>query len=118
MSYKFLLPSGLGSYMYIEASDRNVKDKARLISPILQGPQCMTFFYNMFGYRMGSLVMYTRTTPPGGEDRIIWIKSGNRGLSWKQERMSITAKNPYQVIPAQNLNPFAPKFKKYILPTF
>ena len=90
------LVPGLGSYMYIEASGRSEGDKARLISPTLLGPQCMTFFYNMFGFTMGSLVIYIRETS-GGNERMIWVQSGNKGLPWKEEHLSINEKDEYQV---------------------
>ena len=82
--------------MYIKADKRSQGDKARLISPTLQGPQCMTFFYNMFGFTMGSLVMYIRESS-GGNERIIWVQSGNKGLAWKEEHMSISEENEYHV---------------------
>ena len=90
----FLVP-GLGSYMYIEASGRSEGDKARLISPTLLGPQCMTFFYNMFGFTMGSLVIYIRDTS-GGNESITWVQSGNKGLAWKEEHLSINEEDEYQ----------------------
>ena len=90
------LVPGLGSYMYIEAWRRSKGDKARLISPALLGPQCMTFFYNMFGFTMGSLVIYIRETS-GGNERIIWVQSGNKGLAWKEEHLSINEEDQYHV---------------------
>ena len=91
----FLVP-GLGSYMYIESRMGSKGNKARLISPALLGPQCMTFFYNMFGLTMGSLVIYIRETP-GGNENIIWVQSGNKGLAWKEEHLSINEEDQYQV---------------------
>ena len=82
--------------MYIEATDRSEGDKARLISPALLGPQCMTFFYNMFGFTMGSLVIYIRETSRGNES-IIWVQSGNKGLAWKEEHLSINEEDQYHV---------------------
>ena len=90
------LVPGLGSYMYIEAWKQSKGDKARLISSTLLGPQCMTFFYNMFGFTMGSIVIYIRETS-GGNESIIWVQSGNKGLAWKEEHLSINEKDEYQV---------------------
>lgn len=48
-----------GHYMYIEASvPRNPGQKARLLTPqypATQTPQCMTFYYHMYGKNIGSL---------------------------------------------------------------
>ena len=82
--------------MYIKASRKREGDKARLISPTLLGPQCMTFFYNMFGFTMGSLVIYVRETS-GGNEKIIWVQSGNKGLAWKEEHLSINEEDKYHV---------------------
>ena len=82
--------------MFIYAYWQREGDKARLISPALLGPQCMTFFYNMFGFTMGSLVIYIRETS-GGNESIIWVQSGNKGLAWKEERLSINQEDQYHV---------------------
>ena len=82
--------------MYIDGEWQSKGEKARLISPTLLGPQCMTFFYNMFGFTMGSLVIYIRETSRGNES-IIWVQSGNKGLAWKEEHLSINEEDEYHV---------------------
>ena len=82
--------------MYIKADGRSIGYKARLISPTLLGPQCMSFYYNMFGFAMGSLVIYIRETS-GGNESIIWVQSGNKGLAWTEEHLSINEEDEYQV---------------------
>ena len=56
----------------------------------------MAFYYNMFGSGMGALVIYLRRIPELAE-KIMWVKSGNKGLSWKREELSIGEMNEYQV---------------------
>ena len=56
----------------------------------------MAFYYNMFGSGMGALVIYLRRIPVLSE-KILWVKSGNKGLSWKREELSIGEMNEYQV---------------------
>ena len=45
---------------------------------------------------MGAVVIYTRRIS-GLTEKIIWVKSGNKGLSWKREELSIGETNEYQV---------------------
>lgn len=56
----------------------------------------MAFYYNMFGQEMGAIVIYLRIIP-GLTEKIIWVKSGNKGLSWKREELTIGERNEYKV---------------------
>lgn len=63
--------------MFIEASNRRVNDKARLLSPIYKGPTlplCMKFWYNMYGTHIGTLNVYIMRQGVKGSP--IWSKSG------------------------------------------
>lgn len=63
--------------MYIEASSRRLNDKARLISPIYQGPtqaMCMNFWYNMYGVNINTLNVYVLRSGVRGTP--IWTKKG------------------------------------------
>ncbi|CAH3037846.1 unnamed protein product, partial [Porites lobata] len=67
--------SGNGKYAYLEASrPRRHGDKVRLLSPITQGPMCMSFMYHMYGSSMGSLVIHMKTNR---SETVEWIKTGN-----------------------------------------
>ena len=60
----FSLNQGTGMYIYIETSSpRQPGDTARLESPWMRGPQCMTFFYHMYGARMSRVVIYIHKKP-------------------------------------------------------
>ncbi|XP_031561610.1 uncharacterized protein LOC116297509 isoform X2 [Actinia tenebrosa] len=89
--------SGSGSYIYIEASSpRKYGDTARLISPVIEGPHCMSFMYYMFGSTMGSVVVYVNNNRTS--DAIpVWIKSRNQYDKWRQANVYIDDENSYQI---------------------
>lgn len=52
----------LGEYMYVEASNRKLNDKTRIISPPLtmKGDTCVLFWYHMYGKTVGKLNLYAK----------------------------------------------------------
>ena len=52
----------VGHYIYMEGSLGSSGDRANLISPeLLPAPEaCFTFWYNMYGYNMGNLSLFTK----------------------------------------------------------
>ena len=65
------------------------------------GPQCMTFYYhmfgsNMFGSNIGCVVIYIRNQDINGI-KPVWLKSGNQGNRWIREQISINETGMYQV---------------------
>ncbi|PFX15365.1 G-protein coupled receptor GRL101 [Stylophora pistillata] len=90
--------SGTGLYIYIDASSpRQPGDTARLTSPWMRGPQCMTFFYHMFGSDMGCVVMYIRKRA-AKKLKPIWLRSKDQGDRWIQGQLSIENSFTYQII--------------------
>lgn len=88
---------GFGKFLYIEASaPRSRGDTARLESPWMLGPQCMTFYYHMFGSTMSCVVIYVRNQ---NENRIkpVWLKSENKGDQWIREQISLNETGQYKV---------------------
>ena len=84
-------------YIYIETSNpRRPGDTARLESPWMRGPQCMTFYYHMFGSTMSCVIIYIRNQ---ATDRLrpVWLKSENQGDGWIQGRISVNETSSYQV---------------------
>ena len=66
-----------GFYIYIEASSpRQENDRAVIAFPPLNinGPLCLSFYYHMYGYNMGTLAVLGRWS---GNVREIWNKTGN-----------------------------------------
>ncbi|XP_022807962.1 uncharacterized protein LOC111344964 [Stylophora pistillata] len=90
--------SGFGKFIYIEASaPRRRGDTARLKSPWMQGPQCMTFYYHMFGSTMSCVVIYVQNH---NETRIkpVWLQSEDRGDQWIREQISLNETGQYKVV--------------------
>nr|XP_058957520.1 MAM domain-containing protein 2-like [Pocillopora verrucosa] len=87
--------SGHGRYAYVEASGRNHGDRARLISPKMQGPKCLSVWYHMYGSSMGSLIIYLKTND---SEMIQWIKSGNHPDQWLQAAVFVNSSVEYQIV--------------------
>lgn len=79
MSVTFVA-TGNGYYIYIESSDGRPRDKARLLSPPMNGTQCMTFHYNFYGATMSCVVVKIQSAD--GTERVVWVKSGHWGDRW------------------------------------
>lgn len=75
-----------GTYYYVEASTTisQLGDKAHLETDmyISSASKCkLTFWYNMYGDKMGDLNVYMKTEI--GQLQKLWSQSGNQGQSWK-----------------------------------
>lgn len=77
-----------GTYAYVEASSRNPKQKARLVSPVMTFSQtraCLVFFASMYGEAMGNLTVYqSQGNRSPSESNILITLIGNQGPQWKQ----------------------------------
>ena len=75
--------SAQGHYIYIEASfPAKANDTARIISEqLVVGQGCFSLWYHMYGFDIGSLVIYT-STPANPRTEVQRI-SGNQGDIWK-----------------------------------
>ncbi|KAH3853192.1 uncharacterized protein LOC127875191 [Dreissena polymorpha] len=83
--------TGSGYYIYVDASDNELK-LAKLRSPnFTAGNYCIEFYYHMFGEDMGSLelYMYTTITPR----KSIFKKEGEHGTTWRLQRGDVYATN-------------------------
>ncbi|XP_076828203.1 MAM and LDL-receptor class A domain-containing protein 1-like [Brachyhypopomus gauderio] len=81
--------SSSGHYVYVDSSVGRWGDRALLLSTILPSGsrgQCFTFWYQMFGHRVGTLRLYinNRTIYSTGEKLglLMWTESGNQGDVW------------------------------------
>ena len=93
----FSLNQGTGMYVYIETSSpRQPGDTARLESPWMRGPQCMTFFYHMYGATMSRVVIYIKSQATN-RLKTVWLRSQDQGDHWIKERISINETSSYQV---------------------
>ncbi|XP_068733580.1 uncharacterized protein [Montipora capricornis] len=85
--------SGMGYYIFTEASGRLNGDVARLISPKIQSngnATCMVFYYHLYGQSMGSLRVKV-------QDRVLWQISGNQGNSWYKAAVPLIFDGIYTV---------------------
>ena len=83
--------------MYMKASPGINGDefKARLHSSWMIGPQCMTFYYHMFGDRIGTIIVYL--VKNGSHPHALWIKSRGRGDLWLDANIYFNAVEKFQV---------------------
>lgn len=84
----------VGFYAYIEASwPRRAGNVARLVSPVLNGTQCMRFYYNMFGRFMGDLQIYVEHKK---SMIFLWGRYKNQGVGWHSTNVTVYG-NDYKV---------------------
>ena len=71
----------LGRYLYVEASNRQGGDKARLQSGWFIQTQelCLQFWYHMHGEEIGSLNIYIQTR---SSETKVWSQQGDQGDHW------------------------------------
>jgi len=58
------------------------------------GPLCLTFYYNMNGFGMGSLEIYTVAN---GNKTTLWSQSGNHGDVWLRATVTVSVQYDDQV---------------------
>lgn len=91
-----------GHFMYIEASGKSTGQTARLSSPKYRGlkPQCVEFYYHMYGRQVGTLAVYSKLLT-SGELHALWRVFGNQGNLWIKAGVSVseeTARSGYQLV--------------------
>lgn len=78
----------LGTYLYMEASERSFGDRARLISPTFdlgKAKPCLVFYLYMYGMNMGNLSIYfSDKTSVHPVDSQLYTFVGEQGEEWKQ----------------------------------
>lgn len=86
-----------GSYVYVESSNHKKGDQAWLASKMLEfpTPQCMSFYYSMYGKLIGSLTLYI--APEGKKWIKLFMKSGNQGPNWQNADVTLDYKGKFQV---------------------
>ncbi|CAL8322748.1 unnamed protein product [Boreogadus saida] len=94
---------GSGNFIYTLATGHQETEVARLVSPMVSSPDaylCVSFWYHMFGPRIGMLHLKQRKqTPEGPADVVLWTVSGHQGNRWREGRILIPHSNkPYQVV--------------------
>ncbi|XP_041464542.1 MAM domain-containing glycosylphosphatidylinositol anchor protein 1-like [Lytechinus variegatus] len=81
----------LGYYLYAEASGRSEGNRARLtsLSEEVIKPQCIHFFYSMYGDTTGSLRVYVKDITSSSLGDPVWSLSDNRGGGWYRGLASV-----------------------------
>ncbi|CAB3988406.1 MAM and LDL-receptor class A domain-containing 2, partial [Paramuricea clavata] len=83
--------SGRGFYLFIEASSPQLfGDNATVLTPYLNGQQCMKFSYHMYGGDIGVLNIYAN-------NQRVFSKSGNQGNRWLDVETPILERGRYMV---------------------
>ncbi|XP_029959960.1 MAM domain-containing protein 2a [Salarias fasciatus] len=92
--------TGVGHFMYIEASLMRPGHKARLLTSPLRGsssPQCLVFYYHMYGSGTGILSVLLQH---GGKERdeLLWRRRGEQSFSWTRAMVDYRCEVRHQVI--------------------
>ncbi|XP_037122266.1 MAM domain-containing protein 2-like [Syngnathus acus] len=90
--------SGLGYYLYMEASPMLPGETARLLSRPLRasrGPQCLCFYYHMYGSSTGELSV--RLQKDGG-DILLWQRSGEQSIAWLRATVEYQSDRQHQIV--------------------
>lgn len=93
---------GSGNFIYTLAAGPPETEVARLVSPVVSSPDsdlCVSFWYHMFGSRIGALhIKQRKETVDGPADILLWTVSGHQGNRWREGRVLVPRTNkPYQV---------------------
>ncbi|XP_035247385.1 MAM domain-containing protein 2-like [Anguilla anguilla] len=92
--------TGMGHYMYLEASPMLAGQNARLASGDLRGsrsPQCLHFHYHMFGSGIGRLNVYLRQEGHDQEE-VLWSRHGEQSISWLRAEVDYKCDRKHQIV--------------------
>lgn len=87
----------LGTYIFIEASQRSPGDRARLVSDWLAPNKaaCLQFWYHMYGRHIGELNIILKTSK---SERLVWRQGRkDHGDKWIFAQTPIQYDSPYKV---------------------
>lgn len=92
--------TGVGYFMYIEASHMRPGHKARLLTSDLRGsssPQCLIFYYHMHGSGTGILSVFLRHSSRE-RDTLLWRRRGEQSVSWMRAMIDYHCDVRHQII--------------------
>ncbi|KAK5851702.1 hypothetical protein PBY51_023237 [Eleginops maclovinus] len=90
--------TGLGYYLYMEASPMLPGQSIRMLSRPLRGSrgaQCLRFYYHMYGSGTGQLSVHLRKH---GEDALLWQLSGEQSIAWLRATVEYRSGVQHQVV--------------------
>lgn len=91
--------TGLGYYLHMEASPMLPGQSIRLLSRSLRGskgPQCLRFYYHMYGSGTGQLAV--RLQKAGEEAEPLWQQSGERSVAWLRATVEYRSHSQHQIV--------------------
>uniref|UniRef100_A0A8C7CVS6 MAM domain containing 2a n=1 Tax=Oncorhynchus kisutch TaxID=8019 RepID=A0A8C7CVS6_ONCKI len=92
--------TGVGYFMYVEASLMRPGHTARLLSSDLRGsagPQCLVFYYHMYGSGTGLLSVLLRRGD-SEQDTLLWRRRGEQSISWMRATVDYECDRRHQII--------------------
>uniref|UniRef100_A0A673W4N4 MAM domain containing 2a n=1 Tax=Salmo trutta TaxID=8032 RepID=A0A673W4N4_SALTR len=92
--------TGVGYFMYVEASLMRPGHTARLLSSDLRGstgPQCLVFYYHMYGSGTGLLSVLLRRGD-SEQDALLWRRRGEQSISWMRATVDYECDRRHQII--------------------
>ncbi|XP_036385913.1 MAM domain-containing protein 2-like [Megalops cyprinoides] len=96
--------TGVGRYMYMEASPMLPGQMARLVSAVLRGsrrPLCLLFHFHMLGSGTGRLSVFLRReggAGGGGRDDLLWSRHGEQSISWLKASVDYSCHHTHQIV--------------------
>ncbi|CAB1322371.1 unnamed protein product [Coregonus sp. 'balchen'] len=92
--------TGVGYFMYVEASLMRPGHTARLLSSDLRGsagPQCLVFYYHMYGSGTGLLSVLLHRSD-SERDALLWRRRGEQSISWMRATVDYECDRRHQII--------------------
>ncbi|XP_021364299.1 uncharacterized protein LOC110457377 isoform X2 [Mizuhopecten yessoensis] len=85
-------------YAFIEASGPFISDMAvlRSASTYPAGEYCLTFYYNMYGKKIGALDV--STLPESSDIESVFLKTGDQGQQWNQGVVSLDESEQFNLL--------------------
>ncbi|CAJ1070841.1 MAM domain-containing protein 2-like isoform X1 [Xyrichtys novacula] len=90
--------TGLGYYLHMEASPLLHGQRVQLLSSILRGsrgPQCLRFFYQMYGSGTGQLNILLSKD---GEVALLWQRTGEQSMAWLRATVEYQSDSQHQIV--------------------
>ncbi|KAJ4926152.1 hypothetical protein JOQ06_008335 [Pogonophryne albipinna] len=90
--------TGFGYYLHMEASPMLSGQSMRLLSRPLRGsrgPQCLSFYYHMYGSGTGQLSVHLHKD---GEGALLWKLSGEQSVAWLRATVEYRSDIQHQIV--------------------
>ncbi|XP_006819777.1 neuropilin-1-like [Saccoglossus kowalevskii] len=98
-SFDHTLGTATGHYLYIEGSNREIGNKANIITPILEYRSahiCVRFYYHMYGAHIGALNVYIGNHG-NSSDLLIWNMTSESEDEWLKADIDMHLEDGYRM---------------------